>query len=88
MWPDEVRSGDKCDRVGEEGEDEEVAREVLMEAEAALRGTNAKVTRRFGMIEAALAAQGRSPAEANLEEMEALWQEAKARERAGQAPKG
>ena len=38
---------------------------------------NAKVERRFRFVEARLAAGGRSPAEATLEEMEALWQRAK-----------
>lgn len=60
-----------------------LARHLGVDPEAALRGTNAKVTRRFGAIEAALAAEGRRPQEASLEEMEALWQQAKARERAG-----
>ena len=52
-----------------------------VDPEAALRGTNAKFERRFGSIEAALAAVGRSPAEASLDEMDALWNEAKRRER-------
>jgi len=54
-----------------------LARHLKVDPEAALRATNAKVTRRFAWIEAALRAQGRQPAEASLEEMEALWQEAK-----------
>jgi ATP diphosphatase len=37
--------------------------------------------RRFAHIERALAAAGRKPAEASLDEMEALWQEAKGLER-------
>jgi len=39
--------------------------------------TNDKFERRFRYVETRLAAQGRKPAEATLEEMEALWQEAK-----------
>ena len=35
------------------------------------------------VIEERLEERGRTPAESNLEEMEALWQEAKARERSG-----
>jgi ATP diphosphatase len=43
----------------------------------ALRGTNAKFERRFAYIERALAAQGRSLEGASLEEMDALWNQAK-----------
>jgi ATP diphosphatase len=50
---------------------------MKVDPEAALRAANAKFTRRFGAIERALAARGRTTAEASLEEMEALWQEAK-----------
>jgi len=45
--------------------------------EAALRATNDKFERRFRYIEHRLAEVGRKPADATLEEMEALWQEAK-----------
>ena len=54
-----------------------LARHLKVDPEAALRVTNAKVVKRFRWIEAALAAQGRTTAEASLEEMEALWQRAK-----------
>ena len=54
-----------------------LARHMKVDPEAALRAANAKFTRRFGSIERALAAQGRTTAEASLDEMEALWQEAK-----------
>lgn len=54
-----------------------LARHLGVDPEAALRGTNDKFTRRFRFIEAALAAEGRGPAEASLDEMEALWQAAK-----------
>jgi MazG family protein len=54
-----------------------LARHLNVDPEAALRTTNAKVIRRFKWIEAALAAKGRTTSEATLEEMEALWQEAK-----------
>jgi uncharacterized protein YabN with tetrapyrrole methylase and pyrophosphatase domain len=47
-----------------------------VDPEAALRAANAKFTRRFHHIEAALGARMGS---ASLEEMEALWQEAKAK---------
>lgn len=58
-----------------------LARHVGVDSEAALRGCNAKFERRFGHVECALAAQGRGPKEATLDEMEALWVAAKVRER-------
>ncbi len=57
-----------------------LARHLNVDPDQALRRTNAKFTRRFGAIETALAAEGRTPAEASLDEMEALWQRAKADE--------
>jgi ATP diphosphatase len=54
-----------------------LARHCKVDPEAALRSTNDKFERRFRYIERRLAEQGRKPAEATLEEMEALWQEAK-----------
>ena len=39
--------------------------------------TNAKFERRFAHIEARLAATGKTTAEASLDEMDALWNEAK-----------
>jgi len=60
-----------------------IARELGGDPEAALRSSNAKFERRFASIETALEARGSSPAASTLKEMEALWQAAKARERAG-----
>ncbi|MDB5607228.1 MAG: nucleoside triphosphate pyrophosphohydrolase [Bradyrhizobium sp.] len=57
-----------------------LARHVGADPEMALRGTNAKFERRFGYIEQALAAQGRSLESASLAEMDALWNEAKGKE--------
>jgi ATP diphosphatase len=54
-----------------------LARHVGADPEMALRGTNAKFERRFAYIERALAAQGRSLESASLQEMDALWNEAK-----------
>ena len=45
-----------------------------------LRRANAKFERRFGYIEQSLAAQGRTLESASLEEMDALWDEAKRKE--------
>jgi tetrapyrrole methylase family protein/MazG family protein/ATP diphosphatase len=59
-----------------------LARELDIDPEAALRGTNAKFVRRFRFIEAALAARGTSPDRSDLAEMDALWNAAKAAERA------
>jgi MazG family protein len=54
-----------------------LARHCKVDPEAALRGTNDKFERRFRHIEKRLAETGRKPADATLEEMEVLWQEAK-----------
>ena len=59
-----------------------LARHLDIDPEEALRAANAKFTRRFQSIEAALAATGRRPEDSNLAEMDALWNEAKAAERA------
>ena len=56
-----------------------LARHCKIDPEAALRATNDKFERRFRHIERRLAEAGRTPADATLEEMEALWQEAKTR---------
>jgi len=58
-----------------------LARHLDVDPEAALRAANAKFTRRFAAIEDALAAQGRTPAQSDLAEMDALWDAAKAAER-------
>ena len=57
-----------------------IARHLGVDPEAALRGANAKFMRRFQSIEAALAKDGRKPEDATLEEMDPLWDEAKAAE--------
>ncbi len=54
-----------------------LARFLRVDPESALRACNRKFERRFGYIERALAAQGRTPQQASLAEMEALWIEAK-----------
>lgn len=81
----ELNAGDKAAAAGEIGDlifaMVNLARHCDADAESALRGTNAKFERRFGFIEAELAALGRSPDDASLEEMDALWDEAKRRER-------
>ena len=54
-----------------------LARHCKVDPEVALRATNDKFEKRFRHIERRLAETGRKPADASLEEMEALWQEAK-----------
>jgi nucleoside triphosphate diphosphatase len=58
-----------------------LARHAGVDPESALRGANAKFERRFGAVEQALAAGGRTPADASLDDMEDLWLKAKERER-------
>lgn len=59
-----------------------LARKANIDPGMALRGTNLKFERRFKRIEALLAAKGTTPAQSNLEEMEALWVQAKGEETA------
>lgn len=54
-----------------------LARHCKVDPEVALRATNDKFEKRFRHIERRLAEQGRKPADASLEEMEAFWHEAK-----------
>ncbi len=58
-----------------------LARKLEVDSEAAVRNCNAKFERRFKSVESALAAEGRRPQDATLDEMERLWQAAKAAER-------
>lgn len=55
-----------------------VARHLKLDPEDALRGANAKFTRRFRHIEKRLAEQGRTPAQSTLEEMDRYWNEIRA----------
>jgi ATP diphosphatase len=57
-----------------------LARHLDVDPETALRATNLKFERRFGAIEDALAAAGKTPSQATLTEMDALWNAAKAAE--------
>ncbi len=57
-----------------------LARHLGVDPETALRDANAKFVRRFQSIETALAAEGRRPEDSSLEEMDQLWDEAKAAE--------
>src|SRR5262245_21750299 len=59
-----------------------LARHLDVDPEATLRATNQKFERRFAAIERALAERGKTPQAATLDEMDELWNEAKAAERA------
>jgi ATP diphosphatase len=58
-----------------------LGRHLGVEPEAALRAANAKFERRFGRVEALLAARGKRPEDSTLAEMDALWTTAKEEER-------
>jgi MazG family protein len=60
-----------------------LARHAGVDAEQALRSANTKFVRRFHYLEQALAAEGSSLEQAALERMDALWDEAKRREKEG-----
>jgi ATP diphosphatase len=59
-----------------------LARHLDADPEAVLRATNSKFERRFAAIERALADRGKTPQTATLEEMDDLWNQAKAAEQA------
>jgi len=54
-----------------------LARFLKVDPEQALRRTNRKFRERFGYVERSLREAGKTPAQATLEEMDALWNEAK-----------
>ncbi|MDE0341789.1 MAG: nucleoside triphosphate pyrophosphohydrolase [Deltaproteobacteria bacterium] len=62
-----------------------LSRFLKVQAEEALEGTLQRFHKRFAHIERALAERGKTVEEASFEEMDALWEEAKA---AGEAGKG
>jgi ATP diphosphatase len=60
-----------------------LARKLDLDPEDCLRAANAKFERRFGAVERALAAEGKSPVDATLDEMEDHWRATKAKEAGG-----
>jgi MazG family protein len=83
----ELKAGNGVERIRDEFGDVlfvlvNLARHLAIDPEEALRSTNAKFERRFRAIEAALSEDGRTPEQASLDEMEALWLRAKLAERA------
>lgn len=80
----ELDNPDKAETVAEVGDllfaVVNLARHLGADPEDILRQTNLKFERRFGFIERALAARGKTPKDATLAEMDALWDTAKAAE--------
>lgn len=73
---------ESTERIGQEIGDllfaaAQLARHFKLNPETALREANARFERRFHYIEEKLAGRGRSPTDADLDELEALWSEAK-----------
>ncbi len=56
-----------------------LGRHLGLDPEASLRAANLKFTNRFNHIERELEARGKAPKDSDLAEMDALWNEAKAR---------
>jgi len=84
----EMKAGNAKERVGDELGDlllavANLGRKLEIDPEAALRASNDKFTRRFQRVEALLRLRGKTPGESTLEEMDALWNQAKAEERRG-----
>ncbi len=59
-----------------------LARHLGVDPEAALRGANAKFTRRFKGIEAELQARGKAPQDSDLQEMDEIWNRIRAEDKA------
>jgi MazG family protein len=81
---DEARRGSSTEDVEDEIGDllfviVNIARFLKVDPEQALRKTNAKFRRRFAHVEAGLETAGKSLEASSVDEMEALWQEAKRR---------
>jgi ATP diphosphatase len=85
----EIDAGDARRAAGEVGDllfaVVNLARHLGIDPEATLRAANIKFERRFGAVEQALAARGARPQDASLAEMDALWDAAKAAEKANSA---
>ncbi|MEX0752602.1 MAG: nucleoside triphosphate pyrophosphohydrolase [Xanthobacteraceae bacterium] len=81
----ELKAGKGQEAAGEVGDllfaVVNLARHLRADPEAVLRAANLKFERRFAAIERALAGQGKSPKDASLAEMDALWEAAKAAEK-------
>ena len=85
---DDAIAAEDADHVAEELGDllfaaVNVARFVKIDPEARLRAATEKFRRRFDQVVERLRAEGRSPGEAGLPEMDRLWNEVKREERKG-----
>jgi nucleoside triphosphate diphosphatase len=85
---DEARArGDRAEMTHELGDAlfalVNLGRKLGLDPESALREATDRFGRRFGSLEAALAAQGRAVADADPAEQDRLWEAAKAAERVG-----
>lgn len=84
---DAMQSGDRAEIEEEFGDLlfvlANLSRHLKVDPEAALRSANEKFIRRFKHIETTLKTNGRALEEASLEEMETIWNEAKALDKAG-----
>ena len=58
-----------------------LARKLKVDAEVALVDATNRFQSRFEFVEDGLADRGKTPQQSSLEEMDALWNDAKARER-------
>ncbi len=79
---EEVKQAQNMDEVTDELGDlffvlVNLARWKKVDAESALRGANIKFKKRFGHVEQSAKKQGRNLSDMTLEEMDALWNEAK-----------
>jgi ATP diphosphatase len=79
---DEIAAGPSSERLADEVGDmlfvlANLARKLGLDPETCLRQANRKFERRFRAVEQALAVEGKSPSDATLDEMEALWTAAK-----------
>ncbi|MBS1824696.1 MAG: nucleoside triphosphate pyrophosphohydrolase [Acidobacteria bacterium] len=79
---EQARAGENLDEIeGELGDllftIVNIARFLKVDPEQALRRTNAKFRKRFAHVEKGLEAQGKKLRDANIQEMEELWQQAK-----------
>jgi len=86
---DDLAAGNKSNAAAEIGDllfaVVNLARHLGADPESVLAACNRKFERRFRSIEQALAQQGRRPEQATLAEMDALWDAAKAAEKANSA---
>jgi MazG family protein len=83
----EARAGQDQGKVAEEVGDllfvaVNIARFLGVDPETALRRSNKKFERRFRQVESGIKSQGREMRDASLAEMDALWDQAKEREKA------